>query len=46
MSAIPGLFMMPLKDFGNLMPISDNEEQTAGNSGFPGLNGYNGSSLY
>jgi hypothetical protein len=45
-SASPGLFMIPLRDFGNTRPISNNEQQTTGNSGLPGLNGHNGSSLY
>jgi hypothetical protein len=41
MSASEGAFMMLLKDFGNLMPISDNEQQRHGNSGLPVLHGYN-----
>jgi hypothetical protein len=45
-SASPGSFMMPLRDFRNSMPISNSEQWTAGNSGLPGLNGYNVSSFY
>jgi hypothetical protein len=38
--------MMLLRDFRNLMPISDNEQRAAGNTGLRGLNGHNESSLY
>jgi hypothetical protein len=40
-----GSFVMPLKDFGNMMSISNNEQWTAGYSVLPGLNGCHGSSL-
>jgi hypothetical protein len=39
MSTSQGSFIMPLKDFRNMSPISNNEQQTTGNSGLPGLSG-------
>jgi hypothetical protein len=36
---------MPLRDFRNALPISDNKQWTAGDSGLPGLSGCYASSF-
>jgi hypothetical protein len=37
-STRPWSFMMPLRDFRNVLSISNSKQWTAGNSGFPRLN--------
>jgi hypothetical protein len=43
LSSSLGLFMILLRDFGNVVPISYNEEWLAGNRGLSGLSGCHGS---
>jgi hypothetical protein len=38
-SSRPWLFMMTLRDFRNMLPISNNKQWTAGNPDLPGLSG-------